>query len=514
MKQWAIDATNKTDWTNNSFHQFVKNADKKEFLESQIPFFYAVQAFPRMLCKLAYNIEDSKERLLVVNNIFEEHGEGQDVKFHTETYKTYLRSLGWIEGLTHNPWVDQWVDKVLNSSLSASELAAYLSGVEYVYALICQDVSAYLNTLELACEQTHYAKHSVLDWEHGYELLEVALSLHQQDNFDAIKKAFNDAQKDFLNMYAHLFFPTKNDMKTINQEKIAFYYIREDSEVEKNALEKFINNKDNISGVPIDVLSICSGGEHIFAYLAQSYPCNIDAIDLNVHQLELAQEKLSVLLKNVKDNALLDQNNTGKFEKLFTLLKNSFSKQELDTIVHDLKYSHKSGSLKLKFVVDKLFSNEYLNIVFGEEATKFTKKSFADHFFNVFNDGLRCNENNCHNIFYNSPVRDYEKLSTQIKTNIDKHNVTWTINNPKENLPTKTYDIINVSNVGDWMELSSYEAMLEKMKNNVKPNGCIVARKLLGDYSLIEVLTKAGFVCQHVTDRTGFYSETVVAYLK
>lgn len=113
------------------FYKFCQNATREEFLQSQIGFYYAVQAFPQMLCKLASKIETSEIRLKVAENIWEEHGNGKASNFHTQSFMTYLKSLGIKDKkIEHNFFIDQWIEESLNLNLTNSEYAAYLAGIE------------------------------------------------------------------------------------------------------------------------------------------------------------------------------------------------------------------------------------------------------------------------------------------------------------------------------------------------------------------------------------------------
>lgn len=506
FKIWAINTTKERGWGNSRFQKFLENSTQQEFLVSQIPFYYAVQAFPRMLCKLAMNIEDSYDRLLVVENIYEEHGKSNSNHFHTNTYREYLSALGWDGKFNKNPWVDEWINKVLSFPYSASEYAAYLSGIEYLYALISHDIAEHINTLKLHGKQSHYANHSVLDWEHGYELLSVSINLINVQNENLplnIQSAFTQAQNDFINMYEHLIIPTKKEMSFFNKEKIAFYYSREDSNVESEVLKKYTSNQMNI-------LSIASGGEHIFEYLSSDKNLFLDVIDINPNQLELSKNKLNQLLENNFNDKVLSEQEIGKFEKMFSLLRSFFNEGEIS----GLKCGMPIETKKLKFIVDILFSNDYLNIVFGEDATKYTVKSFSNHFYSVFVECLSKNETNTLNIFENKSIRNYEGLSSLLIKNYKNHELIWRVNNPKNFSSTINYDIINISNIGDWMSQEDYNDMLIRLKNHLNKNGCIIARKLLGDYNLKEVLENHGFNCENMIDSTNFYTETVVAYKK
>ena len=373
-------------WQDSIFHSFLSHATQQEFLKSQVPFFYAVEAFPRMLCKLAMSIEHSEQRLLVIENIWEEHGQGNQAQFHTQSYQTYLKSIGWDGVLFTNPWVQSWIKQIFHLPQDAIYLASYLSGIEYLYALMSQDIAQYVSGLDLVCEQHHYAKHAVLDWNHGFELLSVALDIAQKnkeglslDDENKIKEAFKKAQADFLEMYNHLRIPTQKEAHKIHQESISFYYIREDSNIERGVLEEIISQKnDNNKNDNIAILSIASGGEHLFEYLSHGINIAIDVIDINPNQIKLAQDKLEMLLSDTRNKnqaPIFNEHNVGKFEKMFQLLRSYFNEQEIN------QFRNNCDTEKLKYVTEILFSNEYLNIVFGEEATKYTVLNFAKHFY-------------------------------------------------------------------------------------------------------------------------------------
>lgn len=494
--EWAVDETKNSKWSKNRFQQFKKYATRNEFLRSQVPFFFAVQAFPRMLCMLGSKIEDSEERMLVVENIYEEHGQGDSRKYHTQSYKTYLKALGLNDSIYSSPWVSSWIKNVLSLECNAMEYAAYLAGIEYVYALICGDVSEYIQTFTLECEQTHYSKHAKLDWEHGKELLMVAVSLGNED--EIIKEYFKKAQTDFLHMYGSLFIPTIAEMKEFNSENISFYYSRENSQIEKNLLEMESSKNPNPR-----VLTICSGGEHLFEMLSNDTPTHFDMIDINIHQINLTQEKLKYIL-NHDDSSIVSEQGVGKFEKMFELLRSYFNEDEKEALVQGCNETQK----KLHFIVNILFSNDYLNTVFGEDATKYTVKSFSEHFYSVFVEKLKEQEINTQNIFWGTHVRNFNEIKERVKHH---HHINWILDNPKNINVDYYYDIIDISNIGDWMSQDDFISVISHMQKLMKPRAKLISRKLLGDYDLEKVLSKF-FKETHVeNDDTGFYSEVVVA---
>lgn len=561
--QWAINTTQEfaqKRWKTSRFHTFMKEATVSEFLQSQEPFYFAVKAFPQMLSLLASLIEDSQTRLIVMENLYEEHGHGNSLNFHTTTYFTYLKTLGLEEdsyndtrpNLKENPWVSNWIENILkgNHTENALRLSAYLAGIECLYAVISQNICQWLEDHQLIDKQTHYTHHASLDWEHGTELFDLALQLKYQYGmknpglykehimFDHIMQSFNQAQQDFLELYEHLVVPTQKQLQKIHEQPISFYYLREDSRVETKALRAVINSRprNNTSynnttyntSDPMSILTIASGGEHIMGYLAQDYPVKINVMDLNQTQLDLTQKKIAALKSwgnplhpdyNMENVAaiqmwpeVLRQHQTGKFEQIFSLLRQTLS--ENGQVPENISRE------KLSYVTEKIFSNNNLNLVFGEDATRFTRESFAQHFTEVFFNALDAHEANAENIFYQKPVRNYPQLAHDIQFNYKKHTLTWEVVNCrdyqsleiKSSIRHNRYHLIDVSNIGDWMSLNEYQRVIAFLNNQLESGGVLIARKLLGDYSLYNALSEHGLKVQHVKDSTGFYSETVYAW--
>lgn len=554
--QWVIKTTEdftQKHWHVSAFYTFMSQANQAEFLQSQKPFYFAVKAFPQMLSKLASLIEDSHHRLVVMENLYEEHGHGNADKFHTASYLQYLKALGLTQDheqelINHesdNPWVTQWIENILSGNDSnngnALRLCAYLAGIECLYAVISQDICVWLKEHHLLDKQTHYTHHASLDWEHGTELFDLALQLkyhygmknpvlYKEHIMHAqIMESFNQAQADFLELYHHLVVPTQNQLQKIHQQPVSFYYIREDSRVEIKALEHLIKNRhfEKKEQSAVSILTIASGGEHVMEYLAQDYPVSIKAIDLNATQIELAQNKIASLKSwgnplyeqnrnvNIEDRFLpygLNEHNTGKFEQIFALLRQSLMENgQVPQTIHQEK---------LRYVVSHLFTNDNLNIVFGEDATRFTKESFAEHFTEVFWHALDGHEANAQNIFYQKPVRNYAQLAADIQKHHKKHTLAWEVVNCRDTYSLESqstighqhYDLIDVSNIGDWMSMNEYHRVIAFLNNQLNSNGVIIARKLLGDYCLAHTLQEHGLKIHPTEDSTGFYSETVYGW--
>lgn len=480
----------KTIWEKSRYSTFLKNANENELLRSQVPFYYAVEAFPRLLLKLASQITNEDARHLIVDNIWEEHGQGEKSKYHTCTFKKHLVSLGFDGELFKNPFVTTWIDDLFNID-SMGDFFHQLAAIEYMYAVISESIANKLDTLTLCCEQTHYSKHSELDWSHGEEIL-ISMK-HNGIDFDESK--FRNAQLNFINLFSKLTIPTIKEVSQVRDEKpVSFYHTREASNVINQALSSF-DSEDSL-----DVLAVCSGGENIIRYLSDDAVSNVTTFDMNQSQLDTCLHKLSQNRKS-KDNT------SGKFEYLFQEVRDYFVNYENEQMI--LQDYVKSNDA-LNYVIELVFDNKVLNILFSDEATKYSKESFSEHFKVVYKKMIQdildeniTNENSI-NVIFGTSIEH----CPSILTIANEKPITYLNQSAQETLsqPGK-YHIIDLSNIGDWMPYKDFQRLIIQAFDKLHHNGSLVVRRLLGDYSLNDL--SIGDITS-LYDETGFYSETVM----
>src|SRR5438128_9080287 len=63
------------------------------FRRTQEQFFFAVTFFPRPMAALVGRISDPRQRLDILHNLVEEHGEFEEQHFHHTTFQEFLRTL-------------------------------------------------------------------------------------------------------------------------------------------------------------------------------------------------------------------------------------------------------------------------------------------------------------------------------------------------------------------------------------------------------------------------------------
>ena len=151
------------------------------FRRSQEQFFYAVTFFPRPMAALAGRIPHPKQRLDVLHNLVEEHGDFQESRFHHNTFLQFLRTLGAraeaLEDLGPIPAVRAF-NSILTSACILDELEVgfcCMGIIEYAFATI----SAVIGRIVVdrgwipADQLVHYDLHAEIDERHAEEFFAV-----------------------------------------------------------------------------------------------------------------------------------------------------------------------------------------------------------------------------------------------------------------------------------------------------------------------------------------------------
>lgn len=151
------------------------------FKRTQEQFFYAVEFFPRPMAALVGRIPDPAQRLDILRNLVEEHGEFNERHFHKSTFQQFLRSLGCTpEALDH---LDLWpclraFNSVLTTSCVLDELevgVACMGIIEYAFAECSAVIGAAVvaNGWVPAERLVHYKLHADIDERHAEEFFKV-----------------------------------------------------------------------------------------------------------------------------------------------------------------------------------------------------------------------------------------------------------------------------------------------------------------------------------------------------
>jgi pyrroloquinoline-quinone synthase len=151
------------------------------FRRTQEQFFFAVTFFPRPMAALVARIPDPRQRLDILHNLVEEHGEFQEQLFHHTTFQQFLRTLGsqpqQLDSLSLWPALRAF-NSVLTASCLLDELevgVACMGIIEYAFAGISAIIGkAVVERGWVAADRlVHYKLHAEIDERHADEFFAV-----------------------------------------------------------------------------------------------------------------------------------------------------------------------------------------------------------------------------------------------------------------------------------------------------------------------------------------------------
>jgi len=307
---------------------------------------------------------------------------------------------------------------------------------------------------------------------------------------------------------------------------ILFSQVREDSDVEISVIKKISNS---------NILTITSGGCTILDLLSQSELSinNIYAIDSNIEQNYLLKLKLLVIhaLKNKKDIIDFFEGRYLKYDDFIDNLNDPFWNNNKEYIYNGINISGKFEILFKKYInknildyelTTQILSKNNLINIFGENAVvNSLNKEFYDHFYNIFTTYNELYNSPNDNYFYKSIVDGkysydccpkyfnniHNIIQNSDKINYINDNIINFISLNKNNIK---FDVINLSNIFDWMDNDNRQNILHNIKKILNNNSYIISRRLNGDYDL-KKLMEEHFLFESIEyDKSHFYSEVVI----
>lgn len=165
-----------------------------QFRQTQEHFFWAVTFFPRPMSALVARIPNPQNRLDILHNLVEEHGEFQEQFFHHTTFQQFLKSIGSNpEKVKNQPLIPalRAFNSVLTASCVLDELEvgiACMGIIEYAFADISAIIgkAVVLNGWVETNQLVHYKLHADIDERHAEEF------------FAVIEPQWNDLQRRYF----------------------------------------------------------------------------------------------------------------------------------------------------------------------------------------------------------------------------------------------------------------------------------------------------------------------------
>lgn len=345
--------------------------------------------------------------------------------------------------------------------------------------------------------------------------------------------------------------------------EIAFSQTREDPKIELQIIEQLATNL----GHPLRVLLIASGGCTALSLLVHPAIASIEAVDLNPAQLHLVELRRQALLHldlkaqlqfigadltggeperlrlyqqlrsylptptqafwdNRRSQIAFGVNRVGRFEQLFRELSEEFKQLGLDPIATpEIAVNHPQWFA----IFEMVFERQKLARTFGEAAVNYSMdRSFGEHFADVFALALQ-RFNPKQNYFLTQvwqesyierPLYLQAEAQVTIRQECDRlhlHQGLFVEQMPKLAQLGK-FDLIQFSNISDWMPLPDLHQMLINAVQCLNPGGALLGRRLNGDHHLATVMAEHLEVDNSLSaqllklDRSFFYREVVVGF--
>ena len=185
-------------------------------------FFFAVTFFPRPMSAVVGRIPDPLQRLDILHNLVEEHGEFEEQFFHHTTFQQFLRTLGSqpekLSSLSVWPALRAF-NSVLTAACVLDELevgVGCMGIIEYAFAGISAAIGKAVVERGWVAEDrlVHYKLHAEIDERHADEFFAVIEPL-----WDDERRRYYIAQG--LELGAYIFDRLYRDMYEVGREEMA-----------------------------------------------------------------------------------------------------------------------------------------------------------------------------------------------------------------------------------------------------------------------------------------------------
>lgn len=199
---------------NNQYFQKLKEIpDTKYFIQSQYCFLKAIDSWSSILALMIPKCHTPEQRLVFINNLYDEHGNGDVANAHVNTFIRLLTSLDHncdIE-LTKSVNSDMYGKSVYNFVMKLeysieyenfTVLCAMLAIIEYIYIDASCAIHQYLCNFLEPNEINHYSAHEIVDVKHSDELFSL-LELNDNTRKD-IEKGFSIGYEMMNTMYHNM----------------------------------------------------------------------------------------------------------------------------------------------------------------------------------------------------------------------------------------------------------------------------------------------------------------------
>ena len=192
-----------------------------EFVHTHFGFLKAIEYWSKCLSQMLVKATTDRERLVFIENLYDEHGNGNLENSHTNTFIKLIMSLDSksnlsLENCTKSMSYKFAVNAFINKLQHAMDTENFqfccgmLGIIEYIYMDASKEIHNYLLQYLPLDEINHYSLHEILDKKH----LDDLFSLIDIDNMSDAKNGMLYGYNAMWKMYQSmsLFFPINNSV--------------------------------------------------------------------------------------------------------------------------------------------------------------------------------------------------------------------------------------------------------------------------------------------------------------
>lgn len=189
-----------------------QNPPLTNFLTSQDSFIDAVDYWSKILALILTQLPGYIERVVIINNLYDEHGSGNPDNSHVNTFRQFIDSLGYHKDLELYDETTKTYDIVKNFNDQLIHFiginhwisnVALIAMIEYVYITISASIHNYVKQYISPEEISHYGIHEVMDVKHSTELFELLVPYSLSDHYK-IQIGLEEGYKLFDELYTKL----------------------------------------------------------------------------------------------------------------------------------------------------------------------------------------------------------------------------------------------------------------------------------------------------------------------
>jgi pyrroloquinoline-quinone synthase len=185
---------------------------KSRFINTQYQFYHAVTHFTRLLALISASIPTYEERVNIIKNLWEEHGEGNMDMTHGSTFTTFMKRLTKEPSVSFpsaGPAVSKFNQSLEEICLKENYLVgtAALGMIERMFA----DISLFIGQMTVKhkwlsnIEMIHYNLHQDLDHIHAADFFNILQPhLPEKEKSALIRQGLEKGAVIFLNLYTDL----------------------------------------------------------------------------------------------------------------------------------------------------------------------------------------------------------------------------------------------------------------------------------------------------------------------